>query len=194
MVRVVRKPQAARGCSVAIRCTGHVPPRLITRNIRHVVPVAVRRQPYNHGVDHAAASQRRATGVVDAEQLAAGGRAALADEETAIRREPGQMGVLVVARVTIGIVLDEEVPRHRGRVLAKAKRGRCVAGLDQEDAVAGLREVHGQRPSARPGPNHNVVVHVSCRGRRRAERGRREEAERGDCAAELPKRLVGHRG
>ncbi|KAL2170756.1 hypothetical protein VTG60DRAFT_4504 [Thermothelomyces hinnuleus] len=143
-----------------------------------VVPVAVARQPDNHGVDHGRPSQGGTAGIVDAEELGALGRAALAHPVTAVRGEPGQVAVLVVSRIPLGIVLDVEVPGHGRRVHPEPSAGAVISRLEEQDRVSGLGEIGSHNAAARSAPDDNIVVDRSigwwtlCRGRRAVEQKR----------------------
>src|SRR3569833_3062687 len=147
----------------------HLLPGLIACHFEVVVPDTIARVPCAHGVDHGRAAQSRASRVVDTQEGGAVGSAGIADPELALGRLPCQMAVLEVPRVSLGVVLDPEVPRDGRGVLAEAHARVGIASLDQEDRVSGLREIGRHGSATRTTSDNDVVVlrrsHFFCRSR-----------------------------
>ena len=74
----------------------HSPPGRVTGDVNNVVPVAVRGQEREHGIDHRGPAEGRAAGVVDAEEFCTLGRrlGGGADPVPAVGESPGQAVVL----------------------------------------------------------------------------------------------------
>lgn len=136
----------------------NVLPGLVAGDLVMVVPIAVAGKPGAHRVDHGRAADRGTTGIVDAKQLGSLRRATVSNPVAARGRLPGQVAELVVPWITIGVVLDEEVPGDGRTVYAVVETGALVSCFDQEDGVAGLGKVYAENAPAGAAPHDDIVI------------------------------------
>ncbi len=116
----------------------------------------------------------------------------LAHPVLAVRRQPGQMAVVIIPRIAVRIVLDVKVPGDGGRVRAEALAGARIAGLYDKDGVAGLGKVRGYDAASRSAANDDVIIlgvgelgHW-CRGDRGGGERESNEKESGKAGGENP--------
>ena len=143
-----------------------IPPRVITGNLRVVVPVTIARHPADHRINHAGPAQCRSARIVNPQKLRARRRAALSNPVPPLRCQPGKVGVLLVPGIPVGVVLDEEVPVDIGRVDPESPPRALVSGFDEKHRVPCLCKIGGDDAAAGTASDYYIVVLIHRSSRR----------------------------